>query len=495
MRWVYLGIALLGALLTLPGLLMAQNPQQATVSALPPPLYVRIAGPVGMKVTVYRGAANEKSFDTPCVIAFRPGYRYRIELGNLPDRLRPQALVGAPSAGTVCPTLDVIGTLRLANGVRAAEHPVSLVFSDDDLATVRTGAVVTKVAVLERPEIAEPIATLPDRPLEITVPPYHNPMIEAQQRGRPLLILQMGERQASPQELVAMAVPGTVLLPGEKVMPEPRVPPALPWACYPLVDPVSGLPCACDEICFHDGGDGGLQAGIGPGGKLVGLDASDTVAQWFDSHGKQKIAVSNKVCLCVPRYVLIRTAITTAANTVGTAPVDANAILTPAKAQCNSFPITYQQELIARNILAAQKASGVINVQQVQAIGQMEGIVVYARAEGPGSITSACPEPHLAECEKLVIIKWPEKCDAQIGEAVTFFIRYKNQGQRPITGIVVSDSLTARLEYVPNSARSDRDALFTTAPNEVDSSVLRWEITTPLPPGQTGTVTFQAKVR
>ena len=249
-------------------------------------------------------------------------------------------------------------------------------------------------------------------------------------------------------------------------------------------------------MCFHDGGDEGLKAGIGPNGKLVGLDPADTVAQYFDSRGTQKIAISNKVCLCVPRYLLIRTAVATASNTLGTGTGDTRVVHAPANAQLESFSVTYQQDINLRTMLAGQRASGVSNFQQTQAFGQMEGVVVYAKAEGTGSVTSKCPEPLLAEIEKpLVIIKWPDKCDPGLGDVVTFFIRYKNDGQKPITGIVINDSLTARLEYVRNTARSDRDALFTTTPNEVDSSVLRWEVSAPLLPGQTGIVTFQVKVR
>ena len=141
------------------------------------------------------------------------------------------------------------------------------------------------------------------------------------------------------------------------------------------------------------------------------------------------------------------------------------------------------------------KPSGLINLQQAQIIGNSEGLVIYANAEGTGIVTGMCAEAKPVECGKLVIIKWPDKCEPELGDLVTLYIRYKNEGSRPITGVVVSDSLTARLEYVPNTARSDRDATFTTKPNEVDSVVLRWEITGSLPPGQTGTVAFQARVR
>ena len=78
---------------------------------------------------------------------------------------------------------------------------------------------------------------------------------------------------------------------------------------------------------------------------------------------------------------------------------------------------------------------------------------------------------------------------------VTFFLRYSNHGGRPLTDVAVSDSLSARLEYVAGSAQSDRDAVFTTEQNEAGSVVLRWEVGGRLLPGQTGVLRFQAKVR
>ena len=44
-----------------------------------------------------------------------------------------------------------------------------------------------------------------------------------------------------------------------------------------------------------DGGDIGLRAGWGPDGKLRGLDPSDTVAEYVDSKGRKRLAVSNRV--------------------------------------------------------------------------------------------------------------------------------------------------------------------------------------------------------
>ena len=62
----------------------------------------------------------------------------------------------------------------------------------------------------------------------------------------------------------------------------------------------------------------------------------------------------------------------------------------------------------------------------------------------------------------LVLHKWTDVQSARVGDLVTFFLKYGNQGAKPIRDVVVSDSLTGRLEYIPGTSRSDRDAIFTT---------------------------------
>src|SRR5262249_41943196 len=57
-----------------------------------------------------------------------------------------------------------------------------------------------------------------------------------------------------------------------------------------------------------DGGDIPPFAGINALGQLGGLNPTDTVAVYADSRGKRHIVVSNRVCICVPRFVVIRAA-------------------------------------------------------------------------------------------------------------------------------------------------------------------------------------------
>ena len=38
----------------------------------------------------------------------------------------------------------------------------------------------------------------------------------------------------------------------------------------------------------------------------AGVEPEDTVAEYTDSHGRRHVTHSNRVCLCVPRYAVLR---------------------------------------------------------------------------------------------------------------------------------------------------------------------------------------------
>ena len=44
-----------------------------------------VLGPAGARVTVRPVTPEARGLDTPVVVGFRPGYRYRLQLWNLPD--------------------------------------------------------------------------------------------------------------------------------------------------------------------------------------------------------------------------------------------------------------------------------------------------------------------------------------------------------------------------------------------------------------------------
>jgi uncharacterized repeat protein (TIGR01451 family) len=108
---------------------------------------------------------------------------------------------------------------------------------------------------------------------------------------------------------------------------------------------------------------------------------------------------------------------------------------------------------------------------------------------------ACCNDKIEVPAKPLQLCKWAEQKEYHIGDIVTFHLKYSNLGGKPITDVAVSDSLTARLEYVPGSAKSDRDAVFTLQQNEAGSAIVRWEVRGVLQPGQSGMVTFQARIR
>ena len=81
------------------------------------------------------------------------------------------------------------------------------------------------------------------------------------------------------------------------------------------------------------------------------------------------------------------------------------------------------------------------------------------------------------------------------GEEVEFTLRFDNIGDQVIGNVTIIDNLATRLEYVPDTAKSTVDAQFMTKPNDGGSTILRWEITPPIKPGEGGILQFKARVR
>jgi uncharacterized repeat protein (TIGR01451 family) len=513
-----------------------------------PLLAVRFSGPPGLRATFYPGRAPARSFNAPVVVGMRPGYVYRVGLSGLP---------GHPGI-TLYPTLEVRGTLGLPPRVAAASYPAPVVLTDADISAALAGTLVTKVIYLEHPDRAVPVATHPDEPLETDVPPNHDLVKEASERGRALLVVRLGDGILAREDLLHFAVGGTILFPGEKVLMPATMPPCLPHADRPFYDPFLG-PRHLEEECLHDGGDRGQRAGLDAEGRLHGLDPEDTVAEYTDSHGRRRLTCSNTVCLCVPRFAVLRSELplARAEGVVGPAParvvlaqdqlllrlppeekqqtkklVDVTGQLRPSVNVNAKIPgelvgiqvlqahqivlgpaelvgtvelrllTEVQRALLARQLLVVRELSV---IKKLAGFEQVIGTQVVARVVGGPEVVTAelsvrdltvcCHEAPCPPDKPLVLVKCADRTSAKVGDVVTFSLRYSNHGGRPMTDVAVSDSLSGRLEYVPGSAESDRDAVFTTQVNEAGSLILRWEVSGTLQPGESGRLRFKARVR
>ncbi len=513
-----------------------------------PLLFVRVSGPEGMKANFYTGEPTSRQAAAPAVIGVRPGYIYRIKLSNLPGR---------PNLN-LYPTLEVRGSLRLLPSLHPQDFPAPVIFTPSDLEQAAAGSMITKVIYLEHPDRAAPTATTPAEPIETDVGAECDALQQSFDLGRPVLIVRIGERAINEEEMLRSAILGTLMPPGEKYLAPARMKPFLPYSGWQFVDPHSG-PRAAEEECVRDGGDRGVRVGLDPNGKLVGLDAEDTVAEYTDAQGRKHVSISNRVCLCTPRYAVLRCVLPlgrfdTVLSPGGLRDVAAQqlvrarqpSLVTEQFDQMNSFvgrkkpsgtqlttgpgilkhldilnaeqidlglaaaiggkgPRTLselerirlaKQMEFALDVISQKRPSGVEQVAGPAVVGRVEGGPIVIKAIAEiRDYTCICNEEARLPDKPLTLCKWADRQSAQPGDIVTFTLRYTNQGGRPMTDIAVSDSLTTRLEFVPGSSQSDRNSVFTLQDNKAGSSILRWEITGTLQPGASGIVRFKAKVR
>jgi uncharacterized repeat protein (TIGR01451 family) len=512
-----------------------------------PLLFVRFSGPEGMIATFYQGRAPARSFPASVVVGMRPGYVYRTRLGDFPGR---------PGI-TVYPTVTIVGNLLLSPKLNAASFPATIALTESDIEAVAAGTLVTKVIYLEHPDKAEPTPSKPGEVLETNRPIGTDIVREARERGRVMIVVHFGERVPTVEELVHQNVPGTILFPGERSMSHAAAPPLYPVIPWKFYDPYYG-PRLPEEECLHDGGDRGRMAAFDSQGNLAGVDPEDTVAEYRDASGRRNIACSNRVCLCVPRYVVLRKELPLARQENTIALGDTRLVqrqveydkLVPSQLTRQYEKLKGMEGRARPSINLAEQGPNVLiglkllqaihidlalaeyvgteqvkiltRVQRAQLLKQLEvvrqfsnivqlagteqivGTRVVGRVEaGPDVISATMSTRDLTVCcgepvppdRPLCLFKCADRGSAQVGDIVKFSLRYSNVGGRAITDVAVEDSLSGRLEYVEGSAESDRDAVFTMQPNEAGSVILRWEIAGRLLPGQSGRLRFKVRVR
>jgi uncharacterized repeat protein (TIGR01451 family) len=509
-----------------------------------------------MVVTFLGGPALSRMFDAPVTVGLRPGHIYRLRLQGFPGYpqvslypslevrgalcLPPQQRAADHPAPVVFHDADIRQALdgTLVTKVIVLENPETAlpVAAPDD---------GPREVPIAPGEDAVEYAKALGRPVLIVRIGQREPDAYELARFSTGQILFPGDKFLPP----GAGVPG--------VAGAGQSPPCCPP--YPGMHPVPGLHCVPAEECLRDGGDRGGPAYLDRNGKLQGLDPADSVAEYTDATGRRALGVTNIVCLCVPRFLAVvhrlppaavetvrelvhlrgdqeqrllgktqgsrRMLLTDVPDTLRSRQqLQANVVATPTlrltelqvlqAVEMKIGPAILLGTEQARTLTEVQKARLVRQVQlavelsrldAVQGVVGTQGTQVIGIATGLGQVIGTletCEVVYLCVQDRpelpakpLQLLKWVSTHTAQIGDVVTFYIKYSNVGGRPIRDIAVSDSLTARLEYIPGSARSDREATFVTQENEAGSLILRWEIRDPLPRCQHGVVSFQARIR
>ena len=233
-------------------------------------------------------------------------------------------------------------------------------------------------------------------------------------------------------------------------------------------------------------------------GKLRGLDPSDTAMQFTTPRGT-KVTPSNRVALCVPRFVAARVEAGIAGQHAVVNP-GAGTAIRPVAGLGTRAGVTQANNLEqVAGIRAGKRASGMESRQSPSGLDQwagrlaglanVQGTLVAAQLTEPDEISSVPSKQFMLS--KSVD---PPTAD-RIGQEVTFYLRFSNPTGDTMTGVVISDSLTTRLEYLEGTAKSSRPATFTNATNEAGANLLKWVIDGKLLPGEFGVISFKAKIR
>ncbi|MCA9072674.1 MAG: DUF11 domain-containing protein, partial [Planctomycetaceae bacterium] len=322
-------------------------------------------------------------------------------------------------------------------------------------------------------------------------------------------------------------------------------------ACPPVVpgwiggNAIPPIPKHYPDEYLCDGGDRGYPVRYDFNMRL-GLETEDTVAEYTDHTGDSHLKPTNKVCVYSPRFGAMRTVGTPVLDTkvdqlasadkfqrgAGMRNLDATGIHKQNLALSN-----YRMRERASNIEVDLRSAGVDQAQgllihtklintfedlqfvrsgtlvQTDEVRLLEGLqaaaswtrtqfpVVAAQTDQAQEVTGEFHAQEIVGKEdkrkpgQLRIVKLADKKVAQPGDVVTFTIRYDNIGERELYEIRIIDNLTPRLQYVENSETSDRAGELLLQDNQEGSLILEFHLDEPLPAGQGGVVTFQAKVR
>jgi uncharacterized repeat protein (TIGR01451 family) len=300
---------------------------------------------------------------------------------------------------------------------------------------------------------------------------------------------------------------------------------------------------ADEYIC--DGGDQGdpafyntkVRDGIGP---------EDTVVTYISGNAETRVRASNKVCIYAPRFAAVRSITTVGSedhyHKLGgltedkrVAGYDARMRLDERDKRDMLLAVRYrdrasglygrQSEGRFEKTIKAENHIKIINVYQdlgfVQdgqfRITEAATIAKLALAAGEWSLNQTPiivaediggqqlkatfkPVEYVGvedprKDDDLSICKLVDKTEAVSGDIVTFTLRIDNLGKDALYSVVVTDSLTPRLELLPDSLQSTLEGDFSVQPNKEGSSVINFTLKNELKGKTGGVITFQCKVR
>jgi uncharacterized repeat protein (TIGR01451 family) len=303
-------------------------------------------------------------------------------------------------------------------------------------------------------------------------------------------------------------------------------------------------PWPYDEYIF-DGGDGEPHVEVRRDWSVNGLEMEDTIIHYDTRSGKTHVQASNRVPIYAPRFASVRKVYgleqqearetlsavdrpqrlnsqdyRVAANTAvqPVQPVLQHGLRAPVNLRdrvrgivIDNTKVLYgiESSLLPFEDLAIIRRGHYRTSEQAKLAERSQAAITWASDQAVQVVLdgqkaneakglSAAQETSVYELQdgtRVRIVKIASKSEALPGEEIDFTIRFDNVGDYRIGNVTVIDSLTTRLEYVPDSATCTLDAKFFTQQNEGESLVLRWEIIKPLEVGEGGIIRFKCRLR
>lgn len=278
-----------------------------------------------------------------------------------------------------------------------------------------------------------------------------------------------------------------------------------------------------------------------------GLETEDTITEYIDHTGKPHLKASNQVAIYAPRFADVR-AVTTpsgetaigrlagmhestrdsgVSNRVGPQRYIDSQRLSGVRVRSRASGVNAREgQLGTKNVASLTAHEQLLNTyeelsyflrgemlqsNEARLAAGIEAATTWTRDENPvviatlDSLHEVTAKFRLAEIVgvedprkdpgRLEIVKVANTSTAKPGDIVTFAIRYENKGEREVTDVRIVDNLTPRLEYIEDSATSDRDGEINVQENGEGSLVLTFTLDAPLKEKTSGVVTFQCRVR
>jgi uncharacterized repeat protein (TIGR01451 family) len=295
-------------------------------------------------------------------------------------------------------------------------------------------------------------------------------------------------------------------------------------------------------LCNGDDAPPAARAHVGDG--IVGVGLEDTVARYTTDRGAVHVEPSNRVCIYAPRFGTVRRVTGAELGELAVGPrrvlrqdspigvdhevpglavtgrdrlyrsdwvrgpdavrmrdrgVPVENVLQPLLAE-DVLELLANLSIIQRGVLEQEDLpilERCVQAAVVWSVDQEVGVVINGQTAATVTRDQAARELVVYEFPdgRLRICKCSDVADGVSGDIVTFVLRIDNVGDSPLRDVVVTDSLTTRLEYVADSQTSSREAEFSFAENEGQSLRLTWKIPGELKVGEGATIQFKCKVR